>query len=343
MSPLPPRFDTLTDLHYFILQSHGYCINAPRHRDSGPRTHIAIIDSLYSVEEANYDGLRVENNHRYVDTMEDDTYNHGSEVFEIINYYGHGAVFSFYQVVDEEGGIAPGAFSDAIQQAIADGVDIINLSTGSWMPDCPGVCGFCTPAKAAIDEGIIVIAAAGNNPDDGDYERVNCPSRAGDVISVGGMVTECGSADQTSGEFPDGAYWVHTEENTEFPIYPQTKIYCGQRGCSPDLRCEQNQIDRPWEANVLPYGDKPDILAPFHILHPVNGDSAFIRSGTSFAAPIVTGTVADMICEIRANGGESPSPGGLREEMRDSAMPMDRGEQVKYDAMGTQIGLDPVT
>lgn len=88
---------------------------------------------------------------------------HGTHVAGIISAASSDNVkIKMYQIFDEDSSTSNLMLYNAIRKAIADGVDVINISLSS---DCEG--GFC---HSALDEayaaGIIVVVAAGNGGDD---------------------------------------------------------------------------------------------------------------------------------------------------------------------------------
>lgn len=342
---LPPDTPTPGGLYGRVLEAHGLSVNAPRVESSGPPTHIGLIDSLYTVEDysAVQEPIVVNNQARFVDTTLDDTRdhveNHGTAVFDIIRFFAGNVEYSFYQVIDENGGVGVEDFARALERAIEDGIDILNVSAGVFLSGCRGGCGFCHSVNRAIDEGIIVVAAAGNKLPDEEYEGVNCPARTERSIAVGGMTTIC--AYGTDSEvYPEGAYWAHNEANLNFEGYPQDDVYCGQRGCEPGKDCVVNQIDQPWQGNVDPSGGKPDVLAPCHTIRETGSGDPIIGTGSSYAAPVVSGNLANLLSEIRGKGIPDSSPESIRNAIIEGSAPMDRGDHRKLNVMRTQALLE---
>jgi subtilase-type proteinase RRT12 len=62
----------------------------------------------------------------------------------------------------------------ALQVALEQEVDIINLSIGSYDPSCVGDCRVCSAVSNVAAAGTTVVAAAGNTPG-----RTDCPAKAG--------------------------------------------------------------------------------------------------------------------------------------------------------------------
>lgn len=90
-----------------------------------------------------------------------------------------------YNVIDENGNGDERAIARAIDDAVADGAKIINMSLGWWD------FGFVGPVESAIkranDAGVLVVAAAGNEGP--DFLTVDAPGAGAEVIAVGAVRT----------------------------------------------------------------------------------------------------------------------------------------------------------
>ena len=188
-----------------------------------------------------------------------------------------------------------GVVADAIDWCVDQGVHIISLSLGG----APGLIPFNPfsgrdsgdAADDAIDQGIVVIAAAGNDggpDDDGDVAH---PSSERLVISVGG-VTE------------DGSHWsgssIGDNNGNLFPI-------------------------------ILPRQDphkKPEIVAPAKGVPVINNEGTWsIVDGTSAATVFVTGAVALLLesnPSLAANNssGSSDTVIQIKEALMNTAKPL---------------------
>lgn len=86
----------------------------------------------------------------------------------------------------------------ALQVAFEEGVDTLNLSLGSYDPDCVGKCFLCSAVGNLAAAGVIVVAAAGNVPG-----RTDCPAKAGlfngTAFSIAAMDAETGKTAWYSG------------------------------------------------------------------------------------------------------------------------------------------------
>jgi hypothetical protein len=227
-------------------------------------------------------------------------------------------------------------FAKAVKIAIDDEVDIINISAGIHMPGCQGSCGFCNTVSRLIDDGIFVVAAAGNvwDIEDSD-ERIYCPSTYDEVISVGGMISVCNCQNNYPGaditDPPSGAFYLNTDNETVQETSPDQPI-CGQNGCTDEFECIPNQVEKVWVC-PRPKNNKPDIFAPCYTSYEtVKGE---VRSdlGTSFAAPVVTGAVSAVLTEADGKNVETISPGELRQLVRETGKEFGESNKKKLDCM----------
>lgn len=264
-------------------------------------------------------------------------------MFNLISSYCPDATFSLYQVVTENRKLPLDAYSEAITAAIEDEVDIVNISAGDpWRGPVranPSV----LETQRAIDEGITVVAAAGNwKPSQDTRPPVHCPAALDDVIAVGGLISECPASpgDEPRDE-TKGPYYVLKDDTYEFPALTPEGPFCGQEGCINGKSCIANQIDKPWSRNVQTTAGKPDILAPMHIPVETNDGKQFLKTGTSFAAPVVTGALGCVLDELRRSNDTEATPYQVRQATVDGAVPMDKGKLRKFDAMGVRkvLGL----
>ncbi|MBL3596352.1 S8 family serine peptidase [Rhodovulum sulfidophilum] len=124
-----------------------------------------------------------------------------------------GAVIHDYKLLNQFGSAnAPNCVS-AIQQAVADGMDVLSNSwgfshrNGNWT-DPDGTCVLCVAADAAATAGVNFIVSAGNSGNDncGTYDtRIGCPGNARLVVTVGASDDNDNMAGFSSpGPTPDG-------------------------------------------------------------------------------------------------------------------------------------------
>jgi serine protease AprX len=188
-----------------------------------------------------------------------------------------------------------GVVADAIDWCVEQDSQIISLSLGG----APGLLPFnpfggrdsSDAADDAIDQGIVVIAAAGNDGGPDDDGDVSHPSSERLVISVGGH-TE------------DGSHWSGSSTG------------------------DNNGNLLPL---ILPRQDphkKPEIVAPAKGVPVINNDGSWsIVDGTSAATVFVTGAIAlllEAVPSLAANetSGSSASVIQIKQALMDTAKPL---------------------
>lgn len=96
-----------------------------------------------------------------------------------------GAELYVAKVFDRSGYAPRTAILDAIEWAVGEEVDIINMSLGSALPGCDGTCHLCRASDWAASQGIVVVISSGNEgPEPG---TVVCPANSRDTLSVGAV------------------------------------------------------------------------------------------------------------------------------------------------------------
>lgn len=237
------------------------------------------------------------------------------------------------------------AYKEAIDTAIEESVDILNISAGRSWPGPIEVCPYTPDVKRAIDNDITVVAAAGNRKPSEDFEPVNCPAAIEDVIAVGGLVTHCpanveeGATADIDEEDPKGPYFAKKQTGVEYPEMTPDGVYCGQRGCT-EGNCIIEQTETSWQYNPDPTDGKPDVLAPFHFPVTTNTGEPYLRIGTSFAAPVVSGTLAWVFSELKDSGKPVPRPETTRKAVLQAAVDVDEGQTPKLNVTRTLDVLD---
>ncbi|MBM47769.1 MAG: S8 family serine peptidase [Candidatus Thalassarchaeaceae archaeon] len=171
------------------------------------------------------------------------------------------------KAIDEEGVGSDQYVSESVDWCVEEGADIISLSLGG---DQGVGSGFFTTdsleqsVEDALDNGVFVIAAAGNDgqDDDGDVES---PGSVEDVICVGGITR-------------DGGIWVGSSKG--------------------------DNNGRLWPNPILPREDpdmKPEVVAPGHevpvLMATGVGNEAWWgwSSGTSAATAWMSGAIALLL------------------------------------------------
>jgi subtilisin family serine protease len=126
------------------------------------------------------------------DSDPDDCNGHGTHVAGIIGANGeiNGAevqgvapdvLFGAYRVFGCEGSTPDDIIIAAIEMAVADGADVINMSIGGAY-DWPGT-PLGAASTAAVDAGVVVVASAGNYSEDGLY-AAHTPALGEGVVGV---------------------------------------------------------------------------------------------------------------------------------------------------------------
>ncbi len=154
----------------------------------------------------------------------------------------------------------------AINQAVEAGAHVINVSGGELSQSGEADPMLVNAVRFCNDEGVLIVAAAGNN----GCECLHVPAALPSVLAVGAM--------NTQGLPIDYSNWGETYQTQ-------------------------------------------GILAPGeNILGAEPGGGTSLRSGTSFATPIVSGIVA-LLLSIQLLRGEKPDPHAVREAILKSALP----------------------
>lgn len=330
----PKWADSVGDLEKFIILAHGRSANIPQEGAAGNGIHIGIVDSACRLPNSLTNGYNVNQNQLYsfIDNNVDESVGHCRHVFNRMSAFAPNAEYTLYQAVNSDGNMPLEAYSDAITAAISDRVDLINLSAGDPWPAPIDKNPNIIETKRLIDENIPVVAAAGNYyPNEQDNPPpVHCPSALEPVISVGGLITKCPySLGDEPAEEREGPYFINGD-CTEFP-----DAYCGEQGCVGGESCITNQEEKAWGRNPLATGGKPDVLAPMHTIESHN-EECCLGGGTSFAAPLVTGSLASIFSEIRESSKDIPPPHDVRKAARSGSVRISDSQIGKYNAMGTR-------
>ena len=113
----------------------------------------------------------------------EDSFGHGTRVAAIIKHIAKGAsIISLktgVQKPDEMNTIR------ALEWAIDNKLDIVNISSGFlWHTDPNKDCPLCNLVNIAVNEGTIVVVAAGNNTVGKIIPTINCPGMAESAVTV---------------------------------------------------------------------------------------------------------------------------------------------------------------
>jgi serine protease AprX len=243
----------------------------------------------------------------------EDEHGHGTHVAGIIAGSGNASGSKYMgvapeaslmsiKVLDEYGwGTASSAIS-GIEYAVDHGADVISLSLGDyiWPPD--GTDPLAMAANAAVDAGVVVVAAAGNA---GTALYIASPASAEKVIAVGATTKQDDIAIYSS----MGPTWDHR-------IKPEVSAPGGAVFIDDD----------PAELGIVSvkaFGSLIEMLKPDYIV-----DQYYIAlSGTSMATPHVSGVVALM---LQAHPDWTPDK--IKQQLMNTAV--DLGESPNAQGVG---------
>ncbi|OIP42380.1 MAG: hypothetical protein AUK47_04525 [Deltaproteobacteria bacterium CG2_30_63_29] len=170
----------------------------------------------------------------------------------------------------------------AVQEAVADGVDVINISAGADLigdDTCNplfNACGVNEILKAALDAGVLTIKSAGNRSYVGTC-NVSYPAHQPTVVAVTGV---------NNGYQPPISY----EKD-----YPDT-IFSGSgaAGAIEVVALDFSWVDHPFVALAAPFVAEYMFLYPETYLYPTGVPLLNASAGTSMAAPVVAGFAGAM-------------------------------------------------
>jgi serine protease AprX len=227
------------------------------------------------------------------DSTVNDLFGHGTHVAGIIastnnTYRGvaYGCDLINVKIINRFGGWSLARYSNGIQWCIdnknASGIGVINLSAGELRVNrtsgqkspCDGTCDFCRKSEEAIEAGIVFVAAAGNEGAWGS-QTLRCPAYSFNVITVGA-----------------------SNHNGTVGINDDTLAGYSSRGPTRDNRSKPDVLAPGSERNASPGGiwSCTSSQAPLSFYETNTSDGLWGRlSGTSMAAPHVSGTVALML------------------------------------------------
>lgn len=274
---------------------------------TGAGIGIAVIDSGVRAShpdllDADHDTSRVVYSQSFVpgDTTVDDAYGHGTHVAGLVagnGYVSGGGMLGVAQqaniinlrVLDATGAGIDSSVIAAIQEAIqlknTYNIRVINLSLGRGISESYALDPMCQAVEQAWKAGIVVVVSAGNYGQDNSentqgYATITAPGNDPYPITVGATNTH--TTDTTSDD-------TATSYSSKGPTLLDHVI-------KPDLVAPGNNM-----VSLLANGSTLDLLYPGNELPPsaygsnASTASYFYLSGTSMAAPVVSGTVALML------------------------------------------------
>lgn len=213
---------------------------------------------------------------------------HGHTVARILSHGAPDATYCFYHTIpgveDAAEEYDPGDLIPAIRQAVHDSVDVLNVSAGVD-GKYSALMSYERAVEEAVESGVSIVAAAGN---DELVDRLCYPARMPDVVSVGGCIVRC-KRPKIDEHLSDRRIWTVSPERHDGP-------YCSSRGCSSRHQCDRAyQEPKWWVGNVEPYGQKPDVAAPCYSILDEQYTEPRDGHGTSFAAPVVSGSLVRLL------------------------------------------------
>jgi len=274
---------------------------------------LCVVDSGIDLNHPDFRGLELKGWLDSVNGIEEpyDDEGHGTAMSGIIVADGglrgisRGVELLVAKAIDEEGQGSASEVADSVDWCVQQGADIISLSLGGGQSFGSGL--FTTDqleqsVEDALDEGVFVIASAGNDGEDDDGD-VGSPGSVEDVICVGGITRTGGIWSGSSEGDNDGRLWPN-------PIMPRS---------NPDK--------------------KPEIVAPGHevpvLMASEVGNSGWWgwSSGTSAATAWVSGSLALLLQEDpqlqRENSPGRQSIGTVKEAITQTSQMME--EQDSHD------------
>jgi serine protease AprX len=277
----------------------------------GAGVGVAVIDSgvtpWHDDLAANQGGQRVEHFVDFINGWESsyDDYGHGSHVAGIIAGNGFdssgartgvapGARLIVLKVLNGSGG---GYISDVIaaldyvvEHRTALNIRVVNVSVAAGVHESYNTDPLTVAAKRVVEAGIVVVTAAGNggrNPDGRPaYGGVTAPANAPWVLTVAASshMGTAGRADDVMADFS-------SRGPSRF-----------DQGAKPDIVAPGVGIESLSNPDSALYTTKADYLLPGSV--PTSYLPYLSLSGTSMAAPVVSGTVALM---LQANPSLTPN------------------------------------
>ena len=208
------------------------------------------------------------------------------------------------------------ALDFAIANKAALKIDVINLSLGHPIYEPAATDPLVRAVERAVASGIVVVVAAGNmglNPQTGQvgYAGITSPANAPSAITVGAVDTK-----NTITRSDDVVAPFSSRGPTWYDAYAK-----------PDVVAPGRRVVSFMAKNSYLYQAYPSWY--------VNAATRtyMTLSGTSMAAAVTTGVVADIIAESRtANGGRTPTPNAIKAILQFTAVPVANADTLSQGA-----------
>ncbi len=264
---------------------------------------IAVIDSGIAAHPDLQDAFglsRVVYRQNFVDNQAGDPYGHGTHVAGILAGNGKSSLGRSFtrtfmgiapkanlidlRVLDANGASTDSMVIAAIERAIAlksrYNIRVINLSLGRPIYESYTLDPLCNAVEAAWKKGIVVVVAAGNLGRNG-YASVLAPGNDPLVITVGAM-KNMGTLTRSDDNI--------ASYSSKGPSYIDLVA-------KPDLVAPANLSASLLAPNSTLAASYPDNIVPvaYYSTDPRTSPAYFRLSGTSMAAPVVSGAVALML------------------------------------------------
>jgi subtilisin family serine protease len=179
-----------------------------------------------------------------------------------------GASLVCAKVLSYEGAASEVDLIEAIRWAVAEGVDIINISFGTYDEFCDGDCPICRAADRAVKDYRMVVVAAAGNLGPGE-NTITCPGKAERVLTVGSCTVD-GKVSEFSSRGP-------VKNKPDLVAPGEGIVSCLSNRHFVSVRTGADQV-------------------VFQPLTPLSINSSYIGfSGTSMAAPHVAGAAALLL------------------------------------------------
>jgi len=260
-----------------------------------------------------------------------DDYGHGTHVSGLLASNGNFSNFQYQgvasavqlievKVLDANG---DGYTSDVInainfvvQNRTALHVAVINLSLGHPIYESAATDPLVQAVENAVASGIAVVVAAGNyggdlTTHDPEYAGITSPANAPDAITAGALDTH-----GTVARGDDQVAWYSSRGPTWYDGFQKPDIVAPGSHLVSDVSTTSS-LYSTYSRGLIAVGDK-----------------RFLQlSGTSMAAPVVSGVVAAMIEASRANhGGAQLTPNAIKAILQYTAIPLQNVDTLSQGA-----------